>query len=95
MSQISIFETENNNSNQPLAARMRPRNLDEYVGQEHLVGKGKVLRTMIERDSVSSMIFWGPPGVGKTTLASTAAKLEKRVVKAMEETVDTFSKVGQ
>ncbi|MBR7088520.1 MAG: replication-associated recombination protein A [Mogibacterium sp.] len=72
MSQISIFDTENNSS-QPLAARMRPRNLDEYVGQEHLVGKGKVLRTMIERDSVSSMIFWGPPGVGKTTLAQIIA----------------------
>ena len=72
MSQISLFETENNSS-QPLAARMRPRNLDEYVGQEHLVGKGKVLRTMIERDSVSSMIFWGPPGVGKTTLAQIIA----------------------
>ena len=52
---------------------MRPRNLDEYVGQEHLVGQGKVLRTMIERDSVSSMIFWGPPGVGKTTLAQIIA----------------------
>ena len=72
MSQISIFDTENNSS-QPLAARMRPRTLDEYVGQEHLVGKGKVLRTMIERDSVSSMIFWGPPGVGKTTLAQIIA----------------------
>ena len=72
MSQISIFDTENNSS-QPLAARMRPRNLDEYVGQEHLVGKGKVLRNMIERDSVSSMIFWGPPGVGKTTLAQIIA----------------------
>ena len=72
MSQISIFDTDNNSS-QPLAARMRPRNLDEYVGQEHLVGKGKVLRTMIERDSISSMIFWGPPGVGKTTLAQIIA----------------------
>ena len=72
MSQISLFETENNSS-QPLAARMRPRTLDEYVGQEHLVGPGKVLRNMIERDSVSSMIFWGPPGVGKTTLAQIIA----------------------
>ena len=72
MSQISIFETENNNT-QPLAARLRPRNLDEYVGQEHLVGEGRVLRRLIERDSVSSMIFWGPPGVGKTTLAQIIA----------------------
>lgn len=72
MSQISIFETENNSS-QPLAARMRPRNLDEFAGQQHLVGEGKVLRNLIERDSVSSMIFWGPPGVGKTTLAQIIA----------------------
>ena len=72
MSQISIFETEKNN-NQPLAARMRLRSLDEFVGQKHLVGEGKVLRNLIERDSVSSMIFWGPPGVGKTTLAQIIA----------------------
>ena len=73
MDQISIFETENNNNSQPLAARMRPRTLEEYVGQQHLVGKGKVLRNLIERDNVSSMIFWGPPGVGKTTLAQIIA----------------------
>ena len=74
MNQISLFETENsNNSTQPLAARMRPRSLDEFVGQKHLVGEGKVLRNLIERDSVSSMIFWGPPGVGKTTLAQIIA----------------------
>lgn len=72
MSQMSIFDTDNTN-NQPLAARMRPRNLDEYVGQKHLVGKGKVLRNLIERDAVTSMIFWGPPGVGKTTLAQIIA----------------------
>ena len=72
MSQISFFDTENNN-NQPLAARMRPRNLDEFVGQKHLVGEGKVLRNLIERDSISSMIFWGPPCVGKTTLAQIIA----------------------
>ena len=72
MSQISIFDTENN-STQPLAARMRPRNLSEFVGQQHLVGKGKVLRNLIERDNISSMIFWGPPGVGKTTLAQIIA----------------------
>ena len=52
---------------------MRPRSLDEFVGQQHLVGEGKVLRNLIERDSVSSMIFWGPPGVGKTTLAQIIA----------------------
>jgi len=53
----------------PLASRMRPRDLDEFVGQGHLLAEGKVLRQMIDRDMVSSMIFWGPPGVGKTTLA--------------------------
>ena len=58
----------------PLAERMRPRSLDEVVGQEHLVGAGKLLRTLIERDTVPSMIFWGPPGVGKTTLAGVIAR---------------------
>ena len=53
----------------PLASRLRPRDLPEFVGQNHLLGEGKVLRQMIDKDMVSSMIFWGPPGVGKTTLA--------------------------
>ncbi|MBR5745408.1 MAG: AAA family ATPase, partial [Muribaculaceae bacterium] len=53
----------------PLAERMRPRTLDDYVGQSHLVGEGCVLRRMIETGSVASFILWGPPGVGKTTLA--------------------------
>ena len=56
----------------PLADRMRPSTLDEFVGQEHLVGPGKPLRTQIERDDIGSMIFWGPPGVGKTTLAKSS-----------------------
>ena len=58
---------------QPLANRLRPKSLDDFVGQEHLLGKGKMLRQLIERDQISSMIFWGPPGVGKTTLASIIA----------------------
>ena len=54
---------------QPLADRMRPKTLEEFVGQQHLLGPGKVLRRLIEGDHIPSMIFWGPPGVGKTTLA--------------------------
>ena len=64
--QISLFD---NDIPQPLAARVRPQTLDEYAGQEHLLGPGKILRRLIENDQISSMIFWGPPGVGKTTLA--------------------------
>ena len=59
----------------PLAERMRPRNLDEYVGQQHLIAPGKPLRVQIEHDDPASMIFWGPPGVGKTTLAKIIAKV--------------------
>jgi len=59
---------------QPLAARMRPRTLDEFVGQEHIVGPGTLLRRAIEADRVSSMVLWGPPGTGKTTLAMIVAR---------------------
>lgn len=72
MRQPSLFENDNDES-RPLASRVRPQSLDEFVGQKHLIGKGKVLREMIEHDRVSSMIFWGPPGVGKTTLAKIIA----------------------
>ena len=72
--QPTLFEKE---TVEPLAARLRPRNLDEYCGQEHLLGEGKVLRRLIENDNVGSMIFWGPPGVGKTTLARIIANRTK------------------
>lgn len=65
MKQLSLFE----NENEPLASRLRPEDLDEFVGQRHLLGKDKILYRLIENDRVPSMIFWGPPGVGKTTLA--------------------------
>ena len=61
----------------PLASRMRPRTLSEFAGQSHLLGEGKVLRALIDGDRVSSMIFWGPPGVGKTTLARIIANRTK------------------
>ncbi|EHJ55900.1 hypothetical protein HMPREF9318_01777 [Streptococcus urinalis FB127-CNA-2] len=69
---VSLFD-EISDYNQPLAARVRPRNLNEYFGQSHLIGQGKVLRKMIKQGQMSSMIFWGPPGVGKTTLANIIA----------------------
>jgi putative ATPase len=80
---MSLFQAIPDNSNnpgdrtRPLADRMRPRSLDEFVGQEDLVAPGKPLRTQIERDDVGSLIFWGPPGTGKTTLAQIIARMTK------------------
>ena len=69
--QPTLFEGD---APRPLAERLRPRDLDEFCGQEHLLGEGKILRRIIESDGVGSMIFWGPPGVGKTTLARIIAR---------------------
>lgn len=74
MEQASLFERP---MEEPLASRMRPKKLSEVVGQTHLIGEGKLLRRMIESDHISSMIFWGPPGVGKTTLARIIANETK------------------
>jgi len=74
MEQMSLFDT---SIPKPLADRLRPQTLDEYVGQTHLLGHGKALRKLIESDQIFSMIFWGPPGVGKTTLARIIANQTK------------------
>lgn len=71
MEQMSLFD--GREVYNPLASRLRPDDLDGFVGQEHLLGKGKILRQLIEQDKIPSMIFWGPPGVGKTTLAGIIA----------------------
>lgn len=75
MEQTTFFTEDS--APQPLASRLRPQSLEEFAGQTHLLGPGKVLRRLIEGDAVSSMIFWGPPGVGKTTLARIIANRTK------------------
>ncbi len=71
MEQLSLFD--DREAYNPLASRMRPEDLEDFVGQEHLLGEGKLLRQLINQDRIPSMIFWGPPGVGKTTLAGIIA----------------------
>lgn len=75
MEQLSLFDDRDQTA--PLASRLRPDTLEDYVGQKHLIGPGKLLRRLIEEDQISSMIFWGPPGVGKTTLARIIAERTK------------------
>ncbi len=80
MSEDSLFDNSREqflSSNQPLAARMRPRTMDEFIGQEHIVGPGRLLRRAIKADQLSSLIFYGPPGTGKTTLARIIANTTK------------------
>lgn len=105
MEQMSFFDDREKNA--PLASRLRPETLDEYVGQKHLLGEGKLLRQLIERDQISSMIFWGPPGVGKTTLARIIARMTRadfvefsavtsgiKEVKAVMERAEESRKMG-
>ncbi|ATO45347.1 hypothetical protein C5L30_000392 [Companilactobacillus farciminis] len=78
MQQESLFANQNNDDdNTPLANRVRPTTLEEFVGQKHLIGDKKILREIIDQDKIPSLIFWGPPGVGKTTLAEIIAKKTK------------------
>src|SRR3977135_12329 len=79
----------------PLAARMRPRTLDEFVGQEHLLATGKALRDAIERGSVSSMVFWGPPGSGKTTLGRLIAQYTDRDFVPFSAVTEGISRVRE
>src|SRR5438128_889908 len=77
MSLFEAAETENLRHAQPLAARMRPATLDEFVGQQHFLGQGKLLRRLLAADRLGSVIFYGPPGTGKTTLAHLLAQASR------------------
>src|ERR1041384_6542109 len=74
---------ENYDATAPLAERMRPRSLDEFIGQAHLLSEGKLLRRLIEEDRLTSIIFWGPPGTGKTTLAKVIANTTERAFESL------------
>lgn len=91
MKQESLFANQVDNT--PLASRVRPQTLAQFVGQDHLLGPGKILREMIENDQVSSMIFWGPPGVGKTTLAEIIARTTKSNFLSFSAVDSSISKI--
>ena len=95
---MSLFREAKPEIEEPLAARMRPRSLEEFVGQEHLLGEGRLLRKAIEEDRIGSMIFYGPPGSGKSTLAFIIAKLTKAhfaQFSATSSTVADIRKAGE
>ena len=91
MKQQSLFA--NNAANEPLANRVRPKNLGEFVGQEQLLGSGKILREIIDSDQLCSMIFWGPPGVGKTTLAEIIARQSQSSFYSFSAVDSSISKI--
>lgn len=102
MEQMSLFDDRSMNMSAPLASRLRPETLTDFVGQEHLLGQGKMLRQLIERDQISSMIFWGPPGVGKTTLAGIIAGATKAdfinfsaVTSGIKEIKEVMNQIGR
>ena len=86
MNLFAAEEEQNRNDAKPLAARMRPRSLEEFVGQQHILGEGKLLRRMLDADRIGSVIFYGPPGIGKTSLAELIAKHTKRRFRRLNAT---------
>src|SRR5947209_3160055 len=82
-------------SHAPLAARMRPRNLDEIVGQEHILAPGKLLRRTVESDRFTSMIFYGPPGCGKTTLAQAISNVTQSVFVPLNAVTSNAAEIRQ
>lgn len=87
MNLFAAEEEQNREQARPLAARMRPRTLEEFAGQQHILGEGKLLRRMLDADRIGSVIFYGPPGIGKTSLAELIAKHTKRRFRRLNATM--------